>query len=247
MRKTLGALVVATTLGAASAARADGWITLPNGEPGYVGNLSTSGVFACFAGVAAGHCVSSGNTLTLLNGTGSVTFTFTGTTQRLTATNVGQTASLGTVTTTVSGPGVTFPSLSGLPDGQLSGFLVATLGVSAAFEVDGVVRPSGLTFGYLQLSSTEILPGCCPNFGSFMAFAFVSPNPQGLRYSTLLVDGITRPVLRPENGSISVTGTFGLVPEPSSILLLGTGIAALGGVAVRRRAAAATGDPTTGA
>ena len=58
-----GIVAMAATLLTPGRAAAQGWVTLPNGEPGYVMNYAFTGHFTCLTTSSIGSCLASGNSI----------------------------------------------------------------------------------------------------------------------------------------------------------------------------------------
>ncbi|MGH7694083.1 MAG: hypothetical protein ACRENH_03840, partial [Gemmatimonadaceae bacterium] len=88
-RRSLRALSLSAALLLASRLEGQGWVTLPNGELGYITDLTTTGFFQCGDPFfMIGSCQVVGNSITLGSGGSFMTMTFQGLSQTITATNV---------------------------------------------------------------------------------------------------------------------------------------------------------------
>jgi len=228
MRRITSSLLSLPLALAALPAGAQGWSQLPNGEFGYTVSYSTSAVFQCLTTfLRVGTCVASGNSVTLERDGATMTLAFTGVSDIVTATNTGEPASLGTITTTFGGEGTFRPPELASPNATLirfDGSFVSTSPTTASrtFVRRFLPRSFGLiTFGgpsYLALS--------------------VTPPPSPTTYDLVLFDHIPHPTFRYDAPqSVDLTTSVAVVPEPGTWALVATGMAALALLARRRRAA----------
>lgn len=199
--------------------RAD--VTLPT-------SWTTAMVFQCvdLAGICSTTAptgLPAGNTLTLTNGGGSISFQFLGQSGALFANNAFvQQIPLGTLVSTVSGP------FSGFPDvGNFPLFRVDLNVIDMATERGGTVFHGGV---YLA------------NDGTGNAYlSFVQPIwAVGIGGMGAVVTYMQYPpndVITPSNNRVGLVGyeVIHFMPEPSTISLTFSGLALVGGFAVRRR------------
>lgn len=214
----------------APALRAQGWITLPNGELGYVTDYTTSGFFQCGDPLyMLGTCTASGNTITLGNGANTMTMVFNGVSGVVTATNTRVPGyAMGTISKTFSGPGqFTFPGTKNI-NVPLFYFSIA---INSSFPVNA----SGTwQAGYLPLSSTSIPVSCCEGFATSVVLPVVPPAAP-YNYSYVIWDSFQGATMTVTPEDLVLTASTGVVPEPAVIWLTASGCLALAPVLWRRR------------
>jgi PEP-CTERM motif len=228
--------ITAAVLSPVQAARADGWMQLPNGDWGFSQLVTTSGFFTCLNSqfyLPGGSCTASGNMLTLTSGASSMTVTFTGSIQTVLATNMRNTdLVMGTLTKTFTGGPFTIPPMA-------SRF--AEL-FNLRIVLDGSTGTRGsITSGYTSTAGTSLPYNCCENYATYTSLG-LTPPPPGISYTLAVFDTFRGRDITFDASPHTVTARVGLVPEPSTVGLLASGLLVLSGVqrTVRRRRAAST-------
>lgn len=213
---------------------AQGWELRPDLNWSYETDLSTSGVFRCALAerVRDGTCSASGNTLLLRHGDASMLLTFTGVSHPLTLVTGSslQRVTLGTIDFDVEGADdFLFPHTRG------NAYPLFSLMIQIGSTTPVVRSTSRLFSAYLPPrtagSSTARLSAGGPEWFS------VADRPDGSQLA-LVFQSFDEPVLSASGGSVSITSDMALVPEPSTVLLLGSGLLVIAGVATGRRSRA---------
>lgn len=229
-RRTNGfAAIALACLVPATAARADGWALLPNGEWGFSQLVSTSGFFACVNSqyyLPGGSCTASGNTLTLTSGSSTMTVTFTGSIQTVLATGSRDTdLVMGTLTKTFTGGPFTIPPMASR---------VAEL-FNLRIVLDGSTGTRGaMQSGYTSEAGTYLPYNCCENYPTYTALG-LGPRPPGITYTLAVFDTFAGRDIRFDTTPNTITARVGLVPEPSTYALFAAGLAMLAVVRRTRR------------
>jgi hypothetical protein len=216
---TLAAMVALTS----TSAPGQGWVAQPGGEAAYAFPYNTSALFTCaLHAMALGSCSTAPGSITYARPAGSLTLTFTGSAGTHTATSAGQLVVLGTLVPTFSGSGPFVVETSGFEWWPVFQMTVTGTGMgdyrALAFVQDGVLvlGPATGQPGHLTITPP--------------------PNPLGPSYPFVIVDLISSPVVTDATtGPVALTGYLGLVPEPSTYLMLGSGLLVLGGIGLRGR------------
>jgi hypothetical protein len=228
---TLTALAAVLSTLAPVAARAQGWSVLPSGEAAFTDTYTTAGSFSCWGGTLGfapgSSCEASGNTLRLGNNGAFMTLTFEGLTRTITATNIAQRPSLGTLSVVLSGSG---PFAFPVPTNPNA------LSFSFGLQVtNGRGTSQTLGAGYIVTDAAAEQPvRCCEGFRQHLAFGTPAP-PSPFRYTAVVFDQFADLTLRPVAGSREISAQVGIVPEPSTFALGALGLVALGVVARRKR------------
>ena len=214
MRTRTAVAVFLVLVASAGAARADPFTILPNGDVVFNTVLTTSGVFTCVRSVP---CTGSGtSTVTLGSGDQTATLSFTGVERTLQVGNRVQPVNLGIITATAP-EGFTFPPF------PRSIFSTLRFDFSITHE-SPVAASSTKPWGFGPGGGTT-LP-LLTTFGASQHTTLpAGPNPPGFNYPAIVYTFSPFPFSLPSNGSVNVAANVGAVPEPTSLLLLGTGLA----------------------
>ena len=220
---TLASLLLAGALGA------QGWSVLPNGELGYSHNLTTAGRFGCGQYYAAGSgCLASGNSVTLFTPASSMTITFTASTQTVVATNSRDVdLVMGTLTKTFTGAPFTVPAMLN-PKHLVFSF---SLLLSSTLPMATTGR---LSWGYSAQTGTAFPYDYAISFSDYVQLG-VTPPPSPYTYSSMVYDTFRGLDVTFDTTPQTITGRVGIIPEPATTVLLGTGVVVLGVVARGRR------------
>jgi hypothetical protein len=237
------ALVGVGSLALTPGADGQGWVTLPNGELGYILDYTTTGFFECGDPFfMIGTCHASGNTITLGSAAATLTLTFQGLSQSVTSTNVARSVKIGTVTKQFGGTGpFRFPTST---NANVPLFFFA-IEITTSNPLAAAGRWHS---GYLPLSRTVIPRSCCDYSNTWIPFPVVPP-PAGFTYGAVYFDNIVGTTLTVEADPMQLTGTTGIVPEPGTLWLTATGLAGVLTCAARlrqgkrRRGPGASSDP----
>jgi PEP-CTERM motif len=203
---------------AAADARAEPITVLPDGNVVFndVG-IETQGVFSCPRAFTA--CSGSGtNSVTLGTGANRATLTFTGKTQSIDIANFVKPVTLGTFET--SGPAnFTFPQRTNVNNPVLFFSLIVT----ESSPTQATTR-TGWSFGPGGGTELRVLSGI-DHFG-----LPIGPNP--FKYDTFVFTTRPFPFSLPGHGTRDFVADVGAVPEPGTLILVGSGLA---GAALARR------------
>lgn len=215
-------------------AHSQGWSTLPNGNLAYVIDYTTTGMFTCNQFPPPNGCFASGNSVTLVNGTAALTYTFMGVTGAplVVETGTGRTTpfKLGTLVATRGGTGVfSFP----LPQSLNAWYMQFHVGLTTTMPVAGSTAV-GSDFVYrngkLERASVfhygdgrlPLVPPPLPTV--YSEFNILRPRPLPLE-----------PLNATSTASIDIFAEAQIIPEPATIILVATGLVGVAGAVRHRR------------
>lgn len=230
-RLCVGGLFLSAALLFAPRLEGQSWVTLPNGELGFITSLTTTGFFQCgdpFYMIGSCQVSGNGSSLTLGSGGAFMTLTFLGLTQTILATSTTHPVYLGSVLKTFSGSGqFLFPTSKNINVPLFFFYMPMT--------VQGGTPLWGGTWGagYLPLSRTRIPKSCC-DLPDALAWG-ISPSRTPYGYSSLAFDPFYGSVMTVTGEPMSLYANVGIAPEPATIWLTGTGLISVAAVLRRRR------------
>lgn len=227
MRRIAFGLVFALVATTPAVAQGQGWIRLPNGQLGYVTDYTSSGFWHCnnyF--INANGCKVNGQSVTLSNAGNTLTLTYTGFQNRITALSRGQRAPIGQITKSFTGTGpFTFPTTTTPNAFYLAFGIVVT-------QLAPLPSSNYWTGGYL-MRNNNLLP---VNYGGHTVLRFnVTPPPEPFTYSGLLMHKFTNPAFTMDDEPMVFDASVSVTPEPATLILVGSGLAGVFGAVARRR------------
>ena len=237
-RPSIRALPLSAALLFAPELEGQGWVTLPNGELGFITTLTTTGFFQCgdpFYMIGSCQVTANRSSLTLGSGGAFMTLTFLGLTQTILATSTVHPVYLGSVLKTFSGnEPFLFPTSKNINVPLFFFYMPMTVqGGSPLFGGGTLFGADTWGAGYLPLSRTRIPKSCC-DFSDAMMWG-ISPAPAPYTYSSLAFDPFYGSTMTVTGEPMSIYANVGIAPEPATIWLTGTGLAVVAAVLRRRR------------
>jgi hypothetical protein len=194
----------------------------PNGEAAFFTDLTTSGVFSCNPALVNATCTARDNTLLFGWGESTLHLTFNGIADpNFVVTNRRRPVTIGTIESVLTGPASPLPTPFTSPWFSLALTLTSTEPAASAQFLAG------------YFFAPPFLPRAVGPLSVELPAANQQPN---LNYSGSVFI-INAGFIDTRTGSIPVTATVGIVPEPSTIVLVGTGLLAVFGVSTRQRRA----------
>lgn len=187
--------------------QADPFVILPNGELAFNTSFTTQGVFTCTL------CTGSGtNSVVFGSGANTLMVTFTGVNSTILVGAEPVPTIAGQIEVVATGTGFVFPTGSN-PNVQLLFFTVIVTQSSPAPGTDAVA------FSAFGGGTSLILNTLISNFADLPA----GPNPPGFSY-TRIVYTFSPFTIPNTNALVNVTADVSAIPEPASVLLLGSGV-----------------------
>ena len=187
-------------------ARADTFVFLPSGELAFNTSFSTQGVFTCSV------CTGSGtNSVVFGSGANTLTLTFSGVSSSIVVGAVPVPTVMGQITVDATGSGFVFPTPPN-PGTPLLVFTILVTQTSPTAGTRGLIYTGrgGGTSLTLNTRDTDHI-----EFGA-------GPNPPGFSYTQIVYSFL--PIIIPNTDAVvDVTANVSAVPEPASLLLLGSG------------------------
>jgi hypothetical protein len=226
IRYIIGALLSAAVALPYSTAEAQGWVRLPNGELGYKVDYTSTGYFYCSNYfIPKTSCSAHGNSVTLTNAGNALTMTYVGFQHSVVASN-GQRTPIGYIQTTYLGTGpFTFPSTAA-PNAWYLGFNLNLI-ASAPMLMNG-----WWGLGYAMQNNTLSMIN---RYGwGYLAFP-VTPPPPPATYNALVFQDLSNSPITAGNSLTYIDATALITPEPATIILTASGLAATFAALRRRR------------
>jgi hypothetical protein len=227
MRLSTLAWVLTGSVLSAPAVSAEPFTIAPDGGVVFNGGLTTSASFRCLQGLSA-VCQGNGtSSLTFGSGADTSTFTFTGVETSVPIDNVATPVLLGSIAFTTTGAGFSFPTTLNPNVGVLlmSLTLTHTSPVPARRMLDWFFHPRGD-------ETLALFRG-----DSFTSFP-LGENPPGFGYTVGVYSFEPFPFRLEAGRSTDVMANVGAVPEPATLVLVGSAAAA----ALLRRRVRRTGS-----
>ncbi len=213
MRATVALCVAALTLTAASAEAAP-FTILPNGDLVFNATIHTEGVFTC---LAKRYCSGSGtNAVTLQNGSATWTLTFTGNDTSVSAGPRVAHPLVGTLESSVSGSGFTFLS-RGNDAWPLFDFRLSLTHSSP----DPLTRT--IQWHFRRNRDTRLTGST--EFYNYVGFPV--SNPPGFEYASFVYSFPAQLRFKDTPLALPMIATAGPIPEPATMVLVGSGLLAL--------------------
>ncbi len=235
--RSLRAAVVAAGLSLVAAPAAAQWQPLPSGDWAYNFDFITTGAFSCGRPqfIRNGTCTAIGNTVLLTYGDASLKLTFVGVSQPttlVTGTSDGaRVFTLGHIEQELGGEGDFL-----FPHGPASGLFRLHVGLTSSLMLGETpfVEPTSKTMlAYVRGGPQESAGMVGRALGTTLWD--VAPPPPGIGVGAIVFERFRSERMVPGGGAVAVTASVAMVPEPTTIALLGGGLLVLGSVGALRR------------